>query len=183
MAYHKSKLGRADVEKYFFKLCFAVSEMKNPKEVAEFVRDLLSFQEAEMLAKRLMIAEAILGNQTYGEIREKLKVSNGTIARVQGWLKISGEGYRRAVERAKSKKIEASMLVENFSEWNSIKKRYSMYFWPQLLLEELIQNSSKRQKEHIETVMREMEKSKRKTTLFKRIAKIMNYEKAGRVGS
>lgn len=177
MAFHKTKLDRNDVEKYFFKLCLAIAEMKNPKEVAEFIRDLLSFQEAEMIAKRLMIAEMILENQMYGEIREKLKVSNGTIARVQTWLKLSGEGYRRAVKRSKIKITEPDLPIEKFSEWNSIKKRYSMYFWPQLLLEELIQNSSKRQKEKIKTVMREMEKAKRKTALFRRISKIMNYGK------
>lgn len=177
MAFHKTKLDRNDVEKYFFKLCLAVSEMKNPREVAEFIRDLLSFQEAEMIAKRLVIAEFILDNLTYGEIRGKLKVSNGTIARVQEWLKISGEGYRRAVERTKRKKIKSNIPIEKFSEWNSIKKRYSMYFWPQLLLEELIQNASKRQREHIKNVMREMEKAKRKTTLFRRISRIINYRK------
>jgi len=177
MAFHKAKLSRDEVEKIFFRLCFAIAEMKSPKEVAEFIRDILSFQEAEMVAKRLMIAEMILKNCSYDEIRSKLKVSNGTISRVQVWLKLSGEGYRRAINLTERKKFEGNMPIEKFSEWNSIKKRYPMYFWPQLLLEELIQNSSKRQKDKIKNVLREIEKSKKKTALFKRIAKIINYRK------
>lgn len=177
MAFHKEKLSRDEVEKIFFKLCFAIAEMKSPKEVAEFVRDLLSFQEAEMVAKRLVIAEMILDNSSYEEIREKLKVSNGTIAKVQAWLKLSGEGYRRAVQLSRKKQFKENLPVERFSEWNSVKKRYPMYFWPQLFLEELIQNSNGRQKEHIRNVMWEIEKSKKKTALFKRIAKIIDYKR------
>ncbi len=175
MAYHKPKLSREDVEKYFFKLCLAITEMKNPKEAAEFLRDLLSYQETEMVAKRLIIAEMILNGKSYEKIRGILKVSNGTIARVQEWIKISGEGYRRAIERSGRKKFGTTLPVEKYSDWNSIKKRYPMYFWPQLLLEEIIQNSSKRQKKHIRNVLLEIEKSKRKTALFKRISRLVKY--------
>lgn len=177
MAFHRTKLNKADVEKYFFKLCVAVAEMRSPKEVAEFIRDLLSYQETEMIAKRLIIAEMILANQTYEEIRKILKVSNGTIARVQGWLKLSGEGYRRAVDLTKKRKAEPQEQIEKFSEWNSVKKRYSLYFWPQLLLEELVRNSNKRQRKHITNVMKEIERSKDKSELFKRVNEILISEK------
>jgi TrpR-related protein YerC/YecD len=178
MAFHKTKLNKSEVEKIFFKFCVAVAEIKNPKEAALFVRDILSYQEAEMIAKRLMIAEMILENSTYDEITAKLKVSNGTIARVQAWLKISGEGYKRAIQLTKIS--DQKMPAEKYSEWNSIKRRYPTYYWPQLLLEELVKGAGQRQKKHISSVMREIERSKRKTALLRRISKLINYSRTGR---
>lgn len=177
MAYHKTKLDRSDVEKILYKLCLAICSTKDTREAAEFIRDLLSHQEAEMIAKRLMIAELILSGESYGDINRKLKVSNGTIARVQEWLKISGDGYRKVIKRTKDIRFSKVNNGKSISEWNSIKKRYPIYFWPQLLLEELIKNSNDRQRKHIRVVMKEIGKSKKKSELFKRINRLMDYGK------
>lgn len=180
MARHHQRLSKSEVEKIFYLLCLAVLKADDIGNAAKFLRDLLSYQESEMIAKRLKIAEFLLEGKTYFEIREALKVSSGTIARIHEWLKMSGEGYRWAIQNTKEemKKIKEKIPDEkDYSEWNVVKKRYPMYFWPQLLLEELIQNSNKRQKQHINTVMKELEKSKRKTPLFNRIARIMNSRK------
>lgn len=181
MARHHQRLSRLEVEKIFYLLCLAVSKADDINRAAKFLRDLLSYQESEMIAKRLKIAELLLEGKTYSEIREILKVSSGTISRIHEWLKMSGEGYRWAVQNTKGemKKIVEKIPAESsYSEWSIVKRRYPIYFWPQLLLEELIQNSNKRQRQRINAVMREMEKSKRKTPLYNRVAKLMGYGKA-----
>ena len=91
MAKHAEKLSKDEVRKIFFQLCLAISKLNSVEKSAEFLRDLLSIQEAEMIAKRLKIAELLLDDLSYEDIRKKLKVSPGTIARVQEWLKISAD--------------------------------------------------------------------------------------------
>lgn len=174
MAKFHSKLHKKEVNKLLYKLCLAISEIKTAKEAAEFLRDLLSYQEAEMIAKRLKIAELIMDNLTYDQIQRTLKVSPTTIARVQEWMKLSGEGYRRAVERTRKDWTKDNVPeYDEFSGINSIKKRYPMYYWPELLLESIIRSANKREKERIRNVLGEMEKSKAKTELFLKLKKIL----------
>lgn len=172
MAKHHDRLPKEEVEKIFYKLCLAICEMKNTQEAAEFLRDLLSYQEAEMVAKRLRIAEMILQNKTYEEIKQNLKVGSGKIARVQEWLKISGEGYRRAIERT-VEVCDGDISLEKAGEWQLIKKKYPAYFWPEMLLENVMKSSGVRQREKIRSAIREMKKMKEKTALYRKINRIM----------
>jgi len=129
-----------------------------------------------MLAKRLKIAELVLEGETYDYIRSFLKVSPGTIARVQEWLKISGDGYRWAAQKTKSdtKKLQRNLPAESgYSGWSDIKRRYPIYFWPELLLEEIVKSANKREKERLRKVVCEMEKMKKKKPLFKRLQRIL----------
>lgn len=155
-----------------YNLCLAVAEIKDPNEAAEFLRDLLSYQESEMIARRLKIAELLDENKTYEEISRKLRVSSGTIARVQEWMQISGEGYKKAIKRTKGKiNAEANDLpTEN---WNSIKKRFPMYYWPEIVLENIIANSNKKQKAKLQVVIEALNKSKEKTDLYRKLKKLM----------
>lgn len=176
MGKHHTKLSRKEVERIFFQLCLAISRTKNIGIASKLLRDLLSYQEAEMLAKRLKIAELVLENETYDDIRKKLKVSSGTIARVQEWLKISGDGYRWAVQKTKRdmKKVGRRVSMEpGYSGWSEIKRRYPMYFWPELLLEEIIKSANQRQKEKLRKVVGEMKKMKAKKPLFKKLQRIL----------
>lgn len=176
MARHHTKLSKKEVERIFYQLCLAISRTKNINIASKLLRDLLSYQEAEMLAKRLKIAELVLEGETYDYIRGSLKVSPGTIARVQEWLKISGDGYRWAVQKTKGdmKKFQRSIPTESgYSGWSEIKRRYPIYFWPELLLEEIVKSANKREKERLQKVVGEMEKMKKKKPLFKRLQKIL----------
>lgn len=174
MAKFNSKLSREEVKKIFYQLCVAISEIKNIEEAAELLRDLLSYQEAQMIAKRLKIAELLLDGMTYDEIQEKLKVSASTIARVQEWLKISGEGYNKAAKRIKGKEPKKFSSNYNPEEWNSLKRRYPMYYWPQILLENIIRESNMKQKKKIERVISQMDKIKEKNELFLRLKKLVS---------
>ena len=104
--YYKSKLSSKEQEELLIDFCNAISSIRDSKEAAQFLKDLLSPQEAEMLAKRIKIAELLLNDWKYKRIGELLKVGDGTIARVSEWLKLTGDGYRLIVKRLKDKKIK-----------------------------------------------------------------------------
>ena len=175
MAKLSKKLSKKEVEKLFYKLCVIIAKTNKTEDAAKLLRDLLSFTEAEMIAKRIKIAEMLIEDATYQDIINKLKVSSATIFKVQEWLKISGEGYRKAIKKAQGKELKKARNIYNYNteNWSSLKKRYPMYYWPEILLENIIATSNKKQKKKIEAVLGQMEKIKKKDSLYKRIEKIM----------
>lgn len=174
MAKFNSKLSNKEIDLMLYNLCLAVAEIRNPNEAAEFFRDLLSYQESEMIAKRLKIAELLDGNEKYEDIIRKLKVSSGTIARVQEWMKISGEGYKKAISRTRGK-VNFKLEELPAKNWNSIKKSFPMYYWPEIVLENIIASSNKKQKEKLQVVIKALEKSKEKTDLYRKLKKLIKY--------
>ena len=156
-----------------YQLCCAISGMKTPEEAAELLQDLLSYQESEMIAKRLKIAEYLSKGISYEEIKESLGAGYGTIARVQEWLIISGKGYRGAIGRMKG---AGDAGEKSFSKKEdalfSIKKRYPMYYWPEAVLENIVKTMNKKQKDKIKRVVEEIDKSKEKSEIYKSLKKI-----------
>ncbi len=133
-------------------LCQAIALTADKREAAELLTDLLGKQELEMIAKRLRIAELLLENLTYEDIKTELKVSFGTIARVQTWLQSAGEGYRKIIDKTKSKR---GSREENERPVNlrGIKKKYPMYFWPQIMFKYWVQNSSVKEKQDMQKIL------------------------------
>lgn len=164
-----SRLTNDEQEKLLADFCCVISSLKTPIEAAEFLKDLMSPQEAGMLAKRLKIAEMLMEGKNYNQINNVLKVSSNTISRVNEWLKLSGEGYRLAIQRIK-KESNSSSRKENPS-WRELKKKYPTYFWPQLLLENIIQSAKLDDRRKLRAVLNKMDK---KTALYKRIDFLLN---------
>lgn len=77
----------------------ALAKIKKPQEVAEFLRDLLTFEEIGEAARRLEVAQLLSKNATFREISDKTQMSSATIARVNYWLHHGTGGYRRALSR------------------------------------------------------------------------------------
>lgn len=129
--------------------------------MAKFLTDLLSPQEIEMLAKRLQIAEYLLKGEQYTDIRAKLKVGFSTIARVATWLGLSGEGFKLVLSRKRPPKKEVTIeeKYDPFSSYN-FKRRYTQYYWPQLLLEKIFAESDANHKRKITTILQSMEVKK-----------------------
>jgi len=160
------ELSKRETEKLLLDFCIALSTIKKPAEAVCFVQDILSSTEARMLAKRLKIAELLLDGWSYGLIAKEIKVSSSTIAKINEWLETSGDGYRILISRLKSVRKISQSAEDRVDESRSLKRRYPMYYWPQILLESIVEGASKRQQEKIRNALEQMEK---KNELFHRI--------------
>ena len=155
------KLSKKERQELLIALCEGLATVRKRDEAAQFLTDLLSPQELEMLAKRLAIAKHLIDGKTYDFIRGILKVSHNTIARVNAWLTLSGSGFRLVIERTRN--ITPKDLGKEFEEkydpysWQNIKRRYSMYFWPQLLIEEIIKKSDEKEKQKLFSILSSIE--------------------------
>ena len=160
------KLNKKQRQELMLALCDAVVKMKKPEEAAKLISDLLSPQELEMIAKRLEIAKLLIEGHTYDYISSMLKTGTSTIARVNTWLNLSGEGFKLAyTRRQKTNDVNYDEIYDPQS-WYNFKRRYSLYFGMELFLEELIKQSNKNQKNKIFAILQSMED---KPTILKRV--------------
>lgn len=164
------KLTKAEQESLVFDLVHALVQTQTVGEAALFVQDLLTKSEMKMLGKRLRIAKLLLSGMTYEEIQNNLHSSHTTVAKIAAWLAERGDGFRKIIEKLPKEKHEEKWFER--SEWDSFKRRYSLYFWPELLLEEIIKNANQKQKERIKSVLERLEE---KSELHKNIEKLLNY--------
>jgi TrpR-related protein YerC/YecD len=163
-----SIITKEEREELVFRFCQVLTQIKTAEEAASFITDLLSKCEAEMLAKRIKAAELLLEGKSYEEISKKLKMSGGTIARVSEWLKTYGEGYRLMIKRIKKIpeiKVEKPRLSE-------IKRIYPQYYWPEILLKEIVYSASKRQKNKLRKILDQLED---KSQLYKDLSKLIRF--------
>ena len=159
------KLNKEKVHELLTDFCEAIAATKNTTEAAELLTDLLGPQELEMISKRLRIAELLMENKNYQDIQDELKTSSGTVARVQAWLQNSGEGYRKIIERTKSaRKIRDKN--EQPMHLRGIKKKYPIYFWPQIMLESWVKSSTQKQRAEMQKVL---SKVNEKTNVYKQL--------------
>lgn len=154
----KTQLSQKESEKLFIEFCHYMAEMRSPTEMAKAFSDLLSKQEMSMIARRLKIAIDLLNNYKYTEIMKHLKVSQATIARVNAWLRESGDGFRLMYQRGRKFRQRPSELTESQREWRRFRRRYPMHFWPQLMIEEIIKNANASQRKKFTTLLNQMDK-------------------------
>ena len=170
------KLSKQEQEKLLIGFCKALVEIKTPEEAAHFLKDLLSRQEAGMLAKRIEIARLLIDGMTYAQIQSTLKVSEATVARVSSWLATSGEGYRLVVSRVKPEKSERQEFIEELEKpvsWKEMKRKYPSYFWPELILEEFVKGARRRQKDRMKKIL---DKFDEKSEVFEKLNLLLKEE-------
>lgn len=86
-----------------------LADLRNEKDVADFLDDILSPTEKIMLGKRLAIAILIEKGYDHRTIHSILHVSLTTVSTIHYWLKNRGTGYRNVISR----------ILRN-GEWNNI---------------------------------------------------------------
>lgn len=164
------KLSRQEQEELIIDLVNAVVSAKSLRDAALLLQDLLTKSEIKILSKRLRIAKLLIQGMSYEEIEDNLHVGHTTIAKIAVWLSERGDGFRTAIGKLPGKQNVSSWT--EISEWDSFKRKYSLYFWPELLLKEIIKSASRRQKERIKSVLNRLgEKSK----IHKNIEKLLGY--------
>jgi len=156
MAKFTTKLSRKERDELLFDFFRSFGTVRGVEEAAKVFEDLVSRQELEMLAKRLKIAKLLIEDKTYEEIKEQMKVSPPTIARVSSWLQHSGEGFRLMYQRSKSQD-KTSMV-------SPTARKYPLYYWPQLLIKEVIKSADERQREKLYEVIGNLD---HKTKMYK----------------
>lgn len=161
------KLSKEDQEDLIFDLVYALSKSQSLNDAALFLQDLLTKKEAEILSKRLRIAKFLIAGMTYQEISQQLYVSHGTVAKIAVWLAEKGEGFRKIIEKLPKKGKKKETIGVSF-DWDKFKRRHAMYFWPELLLEEVIKSASKKNKEKIKNALKSLDE---KSELHRKIEK------------
>ncbi len=162
------KMSRKEQGEMVIDLVHAFTKLHSINDVALFVQDLLTKNELKILSKRLRIAKLLLTGMTYKEIEQSLHVSHGTVAKIAVWLAERGDGFRKIIQQLLDNK-DINQWKE-FSEWDRIKRRYSLYFWPELLLEEIIRNANRKQKERMTNLLNTLDN---KSKLHRHIEKIL----------
>ena len=167
----RSKISISEREELLEEFCEALSVLKNPQEIMNFLTDLLTRQETIVLAKRIKIAKLLIEGKSYRDIEGSLKVSHGTIAKINYWLLESGEGFRMVTERTKKKKPKPTTSWDYaVKDWRKVRRRYPLMFWPQLLIEDIIKAMNKNQKEKVRQAVAKLD---HKSSLYKQINKIL----------
>lgn len=82
-------------------LFLAISTLKNPTELEQFFRDLMTIKELEDVSVRWQIAKELEKGVPYLTIAKKYKVSTTTVTRVALWLNHGQNGYKTALSRIK----------------------------------------------------------------------------------
>ena len=146
----------------------ALVACNNVGGAALFLQDLLTMQEMKTLSKRLRIAKLLISGMTYQEIGDTMHSSYGTIAKIAAWLAERGDGFRKIIKKMPEQKGDKQL--EEYSEWDKLKRGYSLYFWPELLLEEIVKSANNRQKAQIGKVLDRLEE---KNELHKKIESLL----------
>jgi len=163
------KLSKDKQGDLLYDLINAFSVVKSPTESALFVQDLLTQNEAKILSKRLRIAKLLLQGKSYEEIKIELHNSFATIAKVGYWLQRSGEGFRAVM-----KKLPPKTRIKHWTEynqWDKLKRSRPMYFWPELLLEEIIKSADRKEKERLRKILENLDQ---KSAIHKKMQELIN---------
>lgn len=93
------KLSKEDQLDLVFDLINAISLVKDPRETALLLEDLLTSSEVKNLAKRLRIAKLLLAGKTHEEIIDILHCSYATTVKINLWLNQRGEGFKKIIAK------------------------------------------------------------------------------------
>lgn len=164
------KLTKSEQEDLFFDLLNALVCTESLSDAALFLQDLLTRKEAQNLSKRLRIAKLLISGMTYEEIKKDLHVSFGTIAKIVIWLEERGDGFRKIIKKLPRREVEKKKTWVDMSDWDKFKRRHALYFWPELLLEKIIESANVKQKDQISKILNKLED---KNELHRRIEKLL----------
>lgn len=115
---------------------------KDKIEIRALLKDLLTHTEIKMLAKRLQIAKMLLEGYDYQSIKQAVKVTDPTIAKISNGLEEKGEGLRQSVTHLWQ--LEAN--IKKKYEPPSLRDKYPQYFALDRLLTQLQENMRQRRK-------------------------------------
>lgn len=115
---------------------------KDKEEIRELLKGLLTHTEVKMLAKRIQIAKMLLEGFDYQSIKQTVKVTDPTVARISNRLEENGAGLIKSVKRLQ--KLELSIKSKYGPP--GLKEKYPQYFALDQLLSQLSQEIKQRKR-------------------------------------
>lgn len=76
-----------------------LSILDTPKEISNFLRDLLTIEEIEEAVRRFQVVKMLEKGIPFREIQAQTKMSSTTVARINYWLHHGTGGYRQALKK------------------------------------------------------------------------------------
>lgn len=101
--YNIHQLDKKEKEQLLDNLFEAIKHLKSKQDIVDFFRDLLTESEAIMLARRVQIAQMILDNKSFYDIKTELGASFDTINSVKRFVEYGSDGYKKVIERLAQK--------------------------------------------------------------------------------
>lgn len=92
------------MSRFLDNLWLSIATLKNKEEIRFFFQELLTPTEAQMLAKRLVIAVLLEEGRSYQCIKDTLHVQNSTIAKISNILNTSPNGHFKKTAQNLGKK-------------------------------------------------------------------------------
>lgn len=112
-----------------------ITLLENKDQVKSFLKDLLTHTEMKMFAKRIQIAKMLLEGYNYQIIRNYVKVTDSTIARISNILGTEGNGLKIAISFLQ--KIESEIEKERMRASPNLKEKYPSYFLPEIIVNKI----------------------------------------------
>jgi|SRR3990167_379924 len=109
----RHRLSLDQVEQLSQRIVDAAFLTKSREDLRLFFSDLLTTTEKVMLGKRLLIGMMIERGYKYEDIRQRLGVTDMTIAAVSERLKIDGRGLRAVIHRLERQQ-DIDAVIEKF---------------------------------------------------------------------
>lgn len=91
-----------ELQKFSDDIISILSELKNKREIFNFLRDLLTEKEIIEFSRRFQVAKMLEEKVVYSEIEDKTKMSSTTIARISKFLNWDNFWYKNAIKVLKS---------------------------------------------------------------------------------
>jgi len=173
------KLTREEKLDLMFDLVHAFRIVRNPRETALFLQDLLTANEIRNLGFRLRIAKLLLTGKTFKEIQDKIHVSSATVTKVSIWLSQGGEGLGSVIAKLPLRynmpknlppgpiEYHLPQLLAGITQYNLAKRRNKEIKGMDEFLENVEgkRRLDKDLQQHFSEYYKEKEKAKRQKTL------------------
>jgi len=101
-----------------------VTNLKSKQEVIGFFMGLLTPSEALMFARRIQIAQLLLDEKSYDDIRKALGVGAATVTAVSRWLYDEREDFRKKIQEHKDRKQKNTTQTYKRRKYRSILDKY-----------------------------------------------------------
>ena len=162
------KVSKSEENDLFILFAELLSKLSSTVAAANFIKGVLTEQEVLTISRRFKVVQMLGQDYDYKAIRQQLKMSDATIAKIQAWMRTFPDGFEHVLRNNHKPKTRPNFYE---SSWRQHKRRYPMYYWPQLLLEEVVRSANKRESERLLKIIGQMREKTKLTRQLEHLLK------------